>query len=122
MDKKSKTEKEIYEKWYKKKIIIIIIGILLVLSIIFMTSSLGRIFLNKTVDKYLNSNIDYSCQTDLDCSIKKIGCDCSGSKYSCVNKESSSGVCMLNQFGCEKVNLKPNNCKCINNMCKDVFE
>ena len=77
-------------------------------------------FILKAVERSHNSGIDYSCAADEDCAIKTSGCDiCKGSMQSCMNRNSSEGICYDFGIGmtCMALSPPPEFCRCEENRC-----
>ncbi len=98
---------------------VIILGFVIVLIIIFI---IVFYIYEGPYANYNNQKIDYSCNTDNDCVVKSLGCDCCGHKSGCVNKKSVNGICknIFGNFMCQCIHLMPQGCKCVNNKCEDI--
>ncbi|MBR9698942.1 hypothetical protein GOV09_00600 [Candidatus Woesearchaeota archaeon] len=101
-----------------RKAIIVIIGVIAFLLIAYFTHP---IVINASVEAH-NKKIDYSCNSNEDCTIKYVGTGiCETGKFSCVNIESIEGkpdyIWPPSQITCAALELWPENCQCENNYC-----
>lgn len=96
-----------------KKIIIIILFLLVIIPVSFFV-------LKPQYIKLHNSKVDYSCEIDSDCVVKKTGCSCCGDTYACVNVDSTEGWCELspNAIVCDCIEPRQFDCGCIDNKCQ----
>ena len=95
--------------------------LILIIVIAIILSPFAYYYGKLTYQNWNNSKIDYSCSADSDCAIKLQGCDTCGTTSLCMNQKSVSGICFFpGEALC--LNYPPTGCKCIKNMCRNVFE
>ena len=106
---------------YRLPLAIMGVGIVLLIIFLILSSPATR----KKIQDDHNSQIDFSCVKDSDCSIKYTGCDmCYGRKRGCTNIKSIEGWCLRINKGmtCMASSVPPTSCSCINNICESNYD